>query len=353
MDFLPLFALGAILVETGLGRAKGALHCFVKGLIALAVGTTFGFLGQDWGNAILCGVVALLATLGLGDRITLLASAFIAASVSIFHKLLLIFDRLVGLSTNTPLPEWLFAFKPVLDWLSVHWQPDYAFLFSVHTLAGGSALGALLASGPRIGRYSRTGSLTALPAHNLPIAAIGAFLIWLGSQGFSQTLWESSVLCGFIALLTSIAWTKWRFGKVDPSFAITSLWTGLVGGLALGKVAFLPAFLVGVFSGVISVSVSLFLDKNFIDDPVGIVPAEGFAPLIGLTVFWFSNGTTFGSGLFNWVLAFALGFGGTWLVCRILAFFNLLRLHPMDELEGADLHLYGIAAYPEFETREA
>lgn len=353
MNSLPLFALGAILIETGLGRAKGALHCFVKGLTALAVGTVIGFVGRDWSDAILCGTVASLATLGLGDRITLPAAAIIAACVGIAHKSLTIFDRLVGISVNAPVPESLFAFKPAFAWLASHWQPDYAFVWSLHTLAGGSALGALIASGPRVGRYSRNGLPMAIPAHNLPMAVVGVFLIWFGSQSFAQPLWEPATLSGFIALLTSLVWTKWRFGKFDPSFAITAFWTGLVSGFALGKFALFNLLTAGLFSGVISIWVSLFLDKNFIDDPVGIVPAEGIAPLIGLTVLWVSGGANLGAGFLNWIGSFACGFVSSWVICRILALFNLLRLHPMDEFEGADLRLYGIAAYPEFEMREA
>ncbi len=353
MNLLPLFALGAILVETGLGRAKGALHCFVKGLAALAVGITLGFIGQDWNDAILCGIAALLATLGLGDRITLSAAIAIAATIGIAHKLLLIFDRLMKALFNAPMPQSLFAFKPVLEWISVHWQPDYAFVWSVHTLAGGAMLGALMTAGPRIARYSRNGLPTAMPAHNLPLATLGVFLIWFGSQAFSQPLWESATLSGFVALLTSFAWTKWRFGKIDPSFAITAFWAGLVSGFAIGRISLFSSLAAGILNGVISVWVSLLLDKNFIDDPVGIVAAEGVASLIGLVISWFSGDATLGIGFINWVVAFAFGFLATRLICRILALFNLLRLYPMDELEGADLRLYGIAAYPEFEMREA
>ncbi len=353
MEMLPLFSLGAILAETGLGRAKGALHCFVKGLTALAVGIVVGFCGGDFNDALLCGTVALLATLGLGDRITLLASAFIAAAVGIVHRLLTVFDQLLRFADNGSLSLSLFALKPVLDFLSSQWQPNHAFVWSVHTLAGGAALGALMAAGPRVGRYSRNGLPVPIPAHNLPLAVVGVFLIWIGSQSFAQPLWESAALCGFTALLTSFAWTKWRFGKVDPSFAITGFWAGLVSGLALGKASLLPLLSAGVLSSVVSISVSLVLDKNFIDDPVGVVPAEGIAPLIGLTILWVSGDKPFGAGLVNWVVAFAVGFVVTWFICRLLAFFNLLRLRPMDELEGADLRLYGIAAYPEFEMREA
>lgn len=353
MELLSLFALGAILVEAGMGRAKGALHSFVKGLTALAVGTFIGFVGGNWGDAIFCGVVALLATLSLGDRITLSAAALIAAAISVAHRLLTIFDQLVSTSIDAVTPSFLPAFKPVLGWLSSHWQPDYAFIWSVHTLAGGAALGALVSAGPRVGRYNRNGFPAAMPAHNLPLAAIGVFLIWFGSRAFSQSFWELTTLSGFVALLTSLAWTRWRFGKVDPSFAITAFWTGLISGFLLGESAPVVLALSGIFSGVVSISLSLLLDKNFIDDIVGIVPAEGFAPLIGLTVLWVVGGAPLGTGFVNWAIAFVIGFVATWFVCRVLASFNLLRLHPIDELEGADLRLYGIAAYPEFEMREA
>jgi ammonia channel protein AmtB len=336
-----------------MGRAKGTLHSFVKGLTALAVGTLVGFVGQHWESAVLCGIVALLATLGLGDRITLSAAAIIAVAVGVAHRLLTIFDQLVSASIDTTVPAFPLAFKPVLSWLSSYWQPDHAFIWSVHTLAGGAALGALMASGPRVGRYNRNGLPAAMPAHNLPIAAVGVFLIWFGSQAFSQSLWELTTLSGFVALLTSLAWTKWRFGKVDPSFAITAFWTGLVSGFLLGESSPVVLALSGIFGGIVSVSISLLLDKNFVDDIVGIVPAEGVAPLIGLTVLWVVGGASLGLGFVNWVVAFFLGFASTWLVCRVLASLNLLRLHPMDELEGADLRLYGIAAYPEFEMREA
>lgn len=353
MELLSLFALGAILVEAGMGRAKGALHSFVKGLTALAVGTFIGFVGRDWGDAVLCGVVALLATLGLGDRITLSAAAFIAAAISVAHRLLTIFNQLVSTSIDAMDPAFLPGFKLVLVWLSSYWQPDHAFIWSVHTLAGGAALGALVAAGPRVGRYNRNGFPAAMPAHNLTLAAIGVFLIWFGSRAFSQSSWELTTLSGSVAFMTSLVWTRWRFGKVDPSFAITAFWTGLISGFLFGESALAVLAFSGIFSGVVSVSVSLLLDKNFIDDQVGIVPAEGFAPLIGLTILWIVGGTPLGIGFVNWAIAFVIGFMATWLVCSLLASFNLLRLHPMDELEGADLRLYGIVAYPEFEMREA
>jgi ammonia channel protein AmtB len=353
VNLLPLFALGALLVEVGMGRAKGALHCSVKGLTAFAVGVLLGALGRDWTDAMLCGTVALLATVGLGDRVTLAATVFLAAGISIVHKLVVVFDRFVTASLATFLPEPFSALNAMKNLLANLWQPDYAFVWSIHTLAGGAALGALLVSGPRVGRYNRNGTPTAIPAHSLPLAGIGVFLLWIGSQSFSQPIWDAATLSAFVALLCSLVWTKWRFGKVDPSFTVTGFWTGLVAGLALGKVSFALSVLTGILSGIAAVSVSLTLDRHFIDDPVGIVSAEGIAPLIGLAVQWVGKVSFLGAGFASWAVSFLVGFSAAWIAGRILSAFNLLRLAPIDEFSGADLRLYGITAYPEFEMREA
>jgi len=353
MKLLPFFALGALLVEVGMGRAKGALHCSVKGLTAFAVGVLIGALGRNWTEAILCGTVTLLATIGLGDRLTLIATVFLAAGVSFAHKLVWGIDRLVSASPKILLLEPFAVSDTAKNLLANFWQPDYAFVWSVHTLAGGAALGALLVSGPRVGRYNRNGTPTAIPAHSLPLAGIGVFLLWVGSQSFSQPLWDAATLSAFVALLSSLVWTKWRFGKIDPSFTVTGFWTGLVAGLALGKVSFPLSVLTGTLSGIAAVSVSLTLDRHFIDDPVGIVSAEGIAPLIGLVVQWVGQAPFGGAGFASWAVSFLLGFSTAWVVGRILSAFNLLRLDPMDEFAGADLRLYGITAYPEFEMREA
>jgi len=353
MNLLPLFALGALLVEVGMGRAKGALHCSVKGLTAFAVGVLVGTIGRNWTDALLCGTVALLATVGLGDRVTLTATVFLAAGISVAHKLVLGFDRLISVSSKILLPEPFAIFNMAKNLLANFWLPDYAFVWSVHTLSGGAALGALLVSGPRVGRYNRNGTPTAIPAHSLPLAGIGVFLLWVGSQSFSQPLWEAATLSSFVALLSSLAWTKWRFGKFDLSFTVTGFWTGLIAGLALGKVSFALSVLAGILSGIASVSVSLTLDRYFIDDPVGVVSAEGIAPVIGLLVQWFGQAIFRGVGFASWVLSFFVGFLVAWSLGRILAAFNLLRLTPTDEFAGADLRLYGITAYPEFEMREA
>jgi Amt family ammonium transporter len=351
-DFLPLFALGAILMEAGMGRAKGATHSFVKGMVALGVGVLIGAVGGSWREALLCGTAALLATVGLGDRITLITAGVLAAGIAIAHRILVVTDRAFSLAGAFNLPEALAGWASVQKWLATYWLPDYASLWSVHALAGGAALGALMMAGPRIGRYLRNGQPAAMPAHNLPMAGIGALLLWVGAQAFSPPLWQGASVSAFSALLTALLWTRWRFGKTDPSFAFTGFWSGLIAGIGSG-VSFLPSLAVGVVAGIVAVAFSLALDRRFVDDPVGIVAAEGLAPLLGITAQWFWGEASWGVGVISWGVAVLAGFVMARCLVGLLRAFGVLRPAPADELAGTDLRLYGIAAYPEFELREA
>ncbi|MFA0752699.1 MAG: hypothetical protein IMHGJWDQ_000459 [Candidatus Fervidibacter sp.] len=353
MEGLVLFALGAVLMEAGMGRAKGALHSFVKGLTAFAVGVLLGSIKGSGQEALLGGTVSLLTTTGLGDRVTLIGAAILGATVAVLHRLLWSFDRLLSVAANVHLPDPFASMAWVRDWLVAFWLPDYAALWSVHALTGGAAFGALLAAGPRVGRYSRNGTPAAMPAHNLSLAGAGMFLLWLGARAFSAPLWESATLSAFVAWLSALVWTKWRFGKTDPSFAFTAFWAGLIAGLAVGGVSFLPVAFVGLVTGALAISFSLTLDRHFVDDPVGIVAAEGIAPLVGLVGQWLWRERLFGVGLVSWLISFGLGLLAVWLTGKLLASLGLLRPLPMDEFVGLDQRLYGITAYPEFEMREA
>lgn len=351
-DLLPLFALGVILMEAGMGRAKGATHSFVKGMVALGVGVLIGALGGSWRETLLCGTAALLATIGLGDRITLVAAGVLAAGIAIAHRMLVLIDRAFSLAAAFNLPEALAGWASVQKWLVTYWMTDYASLWSVHALAGGAALGALMVAGPRIGRYLRNGQPAAMPAHNLPMAGIGALLLWVGAQAFSPPLWQGASVSAFSALLTALLWTRWRFGKTDPSFAFTGFWSGLIAGIGGGG-GFLPSLAVGVAAGIVAVALSLALDQRFVDDPVGTVVAEGVVPLLSLGAQWLWGEALWGVGIISWSIAVLAGFVTARCLGGLLRAFGVLRPAPADELEGVDLRLYGIAAYPEFELREA
>ena len=61
---------------------------------------------------------------------------------------------------------------------------DFAGSTVVHAVGGFAALGAVLVLGPRIGRYAGN-KVNAMPGHNMTIAALGVFILWLGWFGFN------------------------------------------------------------------------------------------------------------------------------------------------------------------------
>lgn len=348
---LGLFAVGVIALEAGMGRAKGATHCFIKGFVAIGVGLFIG-IGLPFEEALVGAVAALLATVGLGDRVTLSAAFVLAGGVALLHRFLTGFDSLVSLLSSVPLPEGVAALGPIGDWLTMGWGSDYGGLWTVHALAGGAALGALRAVRPRLGRYLRDGASAALPGHNLPLAGLGAGLIWVGMKGFAPALWSGISYTAFTSFLAALAFTKWRFGKFDPSFALTAFWAGLIAGLAVVTQTPLWNLFVGSLGGTLAILFSLWLDRRFVDDPIGVVAAEGLMPLFGTLVRWFIEPQIFGMGWLGWLGAFALGFLVTHFLGQLLWWIGILRPSPTEELTGLDQSLYGIPAYSEFELRE-
>ena len=69
-------------------------------------------------------------------------------------------------------------------WLALRGFNDFAGSGAVHAMGGFAALAGAIVLGPRIGKY-KNGVVTAIPGHNLPLAAVGAFILWFGWFGFN------------------------------------------------------------------------------------------------------------------------------------------------------------------------
>jgi len=188
---------------------------------------------------------------------------------------------------------------------------DFAGSSVVHTIGGMVSLAGAIVLGPRIGRVflrdsREKGGLPA--AHSLPLATIGAFLLWFGWYGFNPGSTLSAMDfegIGRIAANTTIAACTGSLaamlaalyigpfkGKFDTGFALNGMLAGLVaitapcywvspfGALILGAVAGLV-----VFGGV------YLLEYLRIDDPVGAVSVHGFAGIWGtLSLGLFASG---------------------------------------------------------------
>ncbi len=255
---------------------------------------------------------------------------------------------------------------------------DFAGSAVIHALGGFSALAAAMFIGPRIGRFSPDGKVNIVPPSNLPLASVGAFILWFGWFGFNagSTLSATNGSIGHIAMATMLAaaaggaacilFTMLRYKKADPPMVINGSLAGLV-GITAGN-AFVSdgaAILIGAASGVAMVLATEYLESKQIDDPVGAFAVHGVSGSIGtLAVGLFAKpeltegigkgyaGLFYGGG---WSLlgvqalglavvsvwGFALTAGFLWLIKRITP----VRVSKDEELVGLDVGIHGVPAY--------
>jgi Amt family ammonium transporter len=273
-------------------------------------------------------------------------------------------------------------------WLTGLGFGDFAGSTVVHATGGWAALAGTLLLGPRVGKYVRNGAgdrkIRAIPGHNIPLACLGVFILWLGWFGFNpgSTVAVSSdggSLAALVAVNTNLAAaagaiaamiTIWLIGgKPDLSMTMNGCLAGLVAITAsCAFVAPWASLVIGAIGGVIVVLGALLLDRIGVDDPVGAVPVHGLNGVWGtLAVGLFAApdlsaalggpGLLYGGGLRQLgvqalgcltVVAFVfVTMGGVFLLIdRIVG----LRVSREEELRGLDVGEHGMEAYAGFQV---
>lgn len=248
-------------------------------------------------------------------------------------------------------------------WLSEMGFYDFAGSSVVHAVGGFAALGAVLAIGPRLGRYAG-GRKNAMPGHNMTLAGLGVFLLWIGWFGFNpgsqlafSTMDDITAVAnifvntnlaaaggGLAALLLSWA----LFDKPEFSMTINGVLAGLV-SITAGPdvISGLSAVAVGIVGGLIVVLSVLMFDRLRIDDPVGAISVHGVAGVWGTAAVGIFGGASLGVQLLG-----TLAYSGAALVAGFVVFIALrytigLRVTPEEEFLGLDLAEHGAEAYVE------
>ena len=266
-------------------------------------------------------------------------------------------------------------------WLSDLGFVDFAGSTVVHSTGGWAALVGAMILGPRIGKYAKIGGRTvarAIPGHNIPLAALGVFILWFGWFGFNagSTTSGTNLSIGTIAVTTNLAAAAGAAGamflswimhkKPDPSFSLNGALAGLV-GITAGTAGVSPgrAVLIGLIAGVLVVFSVEFFDKVLhIDDPVGAASVHGVCGAWGtLAVGLFAqeayggvNGLFYGGGFgllgvqAVGVLSVAVWVGASALILfGVLKAVKLLRVSPDEEMRGLDIGEHGIESYSGFQ----
>ena len=245
---------------------------------------------------------------------------------------------------------------------------DFAGSGIVHMCGAAAALAAVIVLGPRKGKYGANGEVNPIPGANMPLAALGMFILWFGWFGFNggselklsniesanhvaQVFVNTNIAaCG--GLVAALLLSQLMFGKADLTMALNGALAGLVSITAdpLSPSAF-AAMAIGAIGGVIVVFSIVFLDKIKIDDPVGAISVHGTCGIYGvLAVLATNSDATFVGQITGLGLIFAWTFVVSLVLWFILKAIMGIRISEEAEFSGADIAECGIEAYPEFKS---
>lgn len=263
-------------------------------------------------------------------------------------------------------------------WLAQAGFQDFAGSTVVHSVGGWCALTGAILLGPRLGKYLSDGGIIPLPGHNLSLATLGCFILWIGWFGFNPgSTMAVDQNIAYIAVVTNLAAasgaltgtiTSWVLaGKPDLSLSINGILSGLVAITAgCSMVTYSSAVTIGALAGILVVFSVYFLDKLKIDDPVGAVSVHlvnGIWGTIAVGLFadsavtgdenvtgFFSNGSVqlLGSQILGVVsvgITMIIFSTVCWLILKTI--FGL-RVSQEEEYLGLDIGEHGMEAYTGF-----
>ncbi|HEY9018952.1 ammonium transporter [Thiomicrospira sp.] len=244
---------------------------------------------------------------------------------------------------------------------------DFAGSGIVHMAGAAAALAGVLVLGSRKGKYGPNGEVRAIPGANMPLAALGTFILWLGWFGFNggsqlqistvenanavAMIFANTNLAAAAGVIGAMIISRIMFGKVDLTMILNGALAGLVSITAdpLSPTP-LSAAVIGLIGGMLVVFAILLMDKKLrIDDPVGAISVHGIVGIWGLIAVVFNNeGATIGAQLIGIVSIFAWVFIASLIVWFIIKGVMGVRVSEEQEYEGLDQSECGMEAYPEF-----
>jgi Amt family ammonium transporter len=243
---------------------------------------------------------------------------------------------------------------------------DFAGSGIVHMAGAAAALSGVLLLGARKGKYGPGGATNALPGANLPLATLGTLILWMGWFGFNggsvlklgdaasahavAMVFLNTNAAAATGLIGALAISRIAFGKADLTMALNGALAGLVAITAEPSTPTpLQASIFGLVAGCLVVFAIVTLDKLRIDDPVGAISVHGVMGFLGLMLVPVSNGDTSFFGQFvGAATIFAWVFVASLVVWTLLKITLGIRVDEEEEYEGLDIGECGLEAYPEF-----
>ena len=243
-------------------------------------------------------------------------------------------------------------------WLDQMGFYDFAGSTLVHSVGGWAALAGVILLGPRLGKYAN-GRIKAIAGHNMPLATIGVFLLWLGWFGFNggSVLSADPELVSLVFVTTSLAAAAGVIGAMAASWGIqrmpdlTMILNGSLAGLVgitagADVVSVNSALLIGFIAGVIVVASVILIDRAHLDDPVGAISVHLTCGIWGtLAVGIFSADHSFVTQAIGVVAYGAFSFAAALVIFAGIKAVAGLRVGENEERLGLDVGEHGMEAY--------
>ena len=383
-------AAGFAMLESGLVRSKNTTEILTKNVALFAIACIMYFV---CGYAIMYGGDIFLSSI-TGDGVAGEAEpATYAPSADFFFQVVFVATAMsiVSGAVAERMKLWAFlAFAVVMTGfiypMEGSWTWNGASVFGLYTLGdlgfsdfagsgivhmagAAAALSGVIVLGARKGKYGPNGAVNAIPGSNLPLAALGMFILWMGWFGFNggsvlataSVESANSVAVVFMntnaaaagGLIAALIVARIMFGKADLTMALNGALAGLVAITAEPSTpTALQATLFGAAGGILVVFSILFMDKLKIDDPVGAISVHGVVGVLGLLLVPLTNSdSTFVGQIVGALTIFIWVFGTSLIAWLIIKAVMGVRVSDEEEFEGVDIAECGMEAYPEFTNK--
>lgn len=375
-----LMHAGFAMVETGFTRSKNALNILMKNMLTVAISSVLYFVigfalmfGDSSGGFI--GTSGFFLN-GQSDQMSFFVFQIVFAATCATIISGAVAERMKLSSYMLLTIVMVAVIYPVVGhwiwgggWLSELGFVDFAGSTVVHLTGALGAVVAVSFLGARLGKYGKDGSVNAIQGHNIPLGALGVFILWFGWFGFNggstlaadpslvPSIIATTLMSASCGVLSSALYTKLRYKRIDASLTLNGALAGLVGITAgTANVSIPGAIVIGLISGVILVeAVNIIDSKMKLDDPVGAITVHGVCGIWGtlaVGLFDTANGLFYGGdaqllgvqaiGILA-VMAWTMGTVGIFLF--LLTRITSIRVSSEEEIAGLDFAEHGSSAY--------
>jgi len=373
MTLIIFMVPGFAMLEAGLVRTKNVSAVLMVNTMIYAVASiSFLLMGYsiafgDFGSDTMSGWAAFLFQMAFVGKVINIMSGGVSERAKVLP--LALFTVIMGGILYPTVVNWSWG-ADMLDGTFLDLTMyDLAGSTVIHSTGGWALLAAILIIGARKGRYPKEGGVRVIPASNIPLVTLGAFLLWIGWFGFNGgsvgsiaskesadavalTIMNTNT-AGLAGAIVVGAFMYFRYGKLD----ITMVLNGALGGLVAitagpDLYGIYTPILIGAIGGALVVFGVSFFDKLKLDDPVGALSVHllnGIWGTLAVGIFA-ANGEdiTFMGQLKGVAVVAVFAFVSSYIVLFIINKISPLRADRDEEMQGLDVEECGVEAYPEF-----